>query len=184
MARGTGLDPCGPHLQGVYMLGRIVKWETKHDLVTFGQVLHTPKCGSCCWTWVGECGLGQEDIAELSLLCPLASKMPSGEQPQANRPTQLQGESNKNRETQPCLTTHPLWSFLLLIISGWRRQKGPKVSWKMKPLQRVLTTGEQNVRGKPGCCWWLRYTWQLLKCFTIKQRFPLPLHKAELGRGT
>ena len=58
MARGTGLpQACGSHLQGADLLGRKVEWETKHDLVIVGQVLHTPKLGR-----VGERGL--ENVAE------------------------------------------------------------------------------------------------------------------------
>lgn len=75
MPRNIGLaQSCGPQLQGACLQGRIVRWETKHDLVTGGQVLHTPRCGLSWGSCIGEYGLDQRDTGELSDLCILESK--------------------------------------------------------------------------------------------------------------
>lgn len=143
--RSIGLPQfCGPQLQGACLQGRIVRWETKHDLVIVGQALHTPRCGLSWGKCTGECGLGQRDIGELWFL-PfwIQEGYLQSSLKVINSAHCRQREAGT--ETWTSLIAQRNWPWpSLLIFLGCRSQKGHESAWGIKPLPRVLATREQK----------------------------------------
>lgn len=151
MPRSIGLaQSCGPQLQGACLQGRIIRWETKHDLVRVGQALHTPRCGLSWGKCTGKYGLDQRDTGELSDLCLLESKKVICSLKVINSAHCRQ--RGAGTETWTSLIAQKNWTWpSLRIFLGCRSQKEHESAWGIKaPATGAHYKGTERVKGSTG----------------------------------
>lgn len=146
MLRNIGLaQSCGPQLQGACLQGRIVRWETKHDLVIGGQALHTPRCGLSWGELHWRIWLRPE--RHRGTLWSLHSWIQEGYLQSSLKVISSAHcrQRGAGTETWTSLIAQRNWPWpFLLIFLGCRSQKEQESACRIKPLPWVLTTREQK----------------------------------------